>query len=287
MCGSSIGAYCVDNLGVSLYPASQKEKVAHPYFDSSYGSFVADVGSQPYGMCGSFINDGSDNSTGAYSLGYGCSVRTGPVRGIVLDFENSKVRLSLDVLDDGVWFRSSAVNGSFHDDHYDCESSSSTFKGKEGRTKARSSLQKKMEEQQKLDPHSIEIWKPEMLDGYPYCSVEQNNKCFDSLHQRVRSRVTNRHLPVHGTATQNARSSSISNEEHHLPTHDMAIRNARTNNVLNEGCLDLVLAYLSWSNGSKVLANETGSTKKWGFARIAPGFGLNLAQRTPAANDNA
>ncbi|GKA57987.1 hypothetical protein Tco_0757175, partial [Tanacetum coccineum] len=148
MCGSSIGAYCVDNLGVSLYPASQKEKVAvsssdygiqsygscsnlgdnrcgdsigtycvsnvgsnndwgfnsvptsqkekvaHPYFDSSYGSFVADVGSQPYGMCGSFINDGSDNSTGAYSLGYGCSVRTGPVRGIVLDFENSKVRLS-------------------------------------------------------------------------------------------------------------------------------------------------------------------------------------------------
>ncbi|GJZ72057.1 hypothetical protein Tco_0635908 [Tanacetum coccineum] len=107
-CGSSIGAYCVDNLGVSLYPASQKEKVAVSSSDygiqsygscsnlgdnSSYGSFVADVGSQPYGLCGSFVNDGSGNSTGAYSLGYGCSVGTGPVRGIVLDFENSIVRL--------------------------------------------------------------------------------------------------------------------------------------------------------------------------------------------------
>ncbi|GJS00808.1 hypothetical protein Tco_0317316 [Tanacetum coccineum] len=102
------------------------------------GSFVADVGSQPYGLCGSFVNDGSGNSTGAYSLGYGCSVGTGPVRGIVLDFENSIVRLP---------------NVGFVEFIHE--------------------------------------------DGFPYCSVEQNNKRFDSLHQRVRSRVTDRHLPVH------------------------------------------------------------------------------------------
>ncbi|GJX06565.1 putative reverse transcriptase domain-containing protein [Tanacetum coccineum] len=40
--GSSIGAYCVDNLGVSLYPASQKEKVAVSSSDS---------GIQTYGLC--------------------------------------------------------------------------------------------------------------------------------------------------------------------------------------------------------------------------------------------
>nr|GEV84343.1 phosphatidylinositol 3,4,5-trisphosphate 3-phosphatase and protein-tyrosine-phosphatase PTEN2A-like [Tanacetum cinerariifolium] len=32
---------------------------------------------------------------------------------------------------------------------------------------------------------------------------------------------------------------------------------------------------------------QTGSTGKWGFARIATGFGLNLGQRTPGANDSA
>ncbi|GJT31365.1 hypothetical protein Tco_0911640 [Tanacetum coccineum] len=68
-CGDSIGAYCVSNVGsdndwgFNSDPTSQKEKVAHPYFDSCYGSFVADVGSQPYGLCGSFVNDG-----GVFSL---------------------------------------------------------------------------------------------------------------------------------------------------------------------------------------------------------------------------
>ena len=31
---------------------------------------------------------------------------------------------------------------------------------------------------------------------------------------------------------------------------------------------------------------QTGSTGRWGFARIATGFGLNLGQRTSGANDN-
>ncbi|GJX23195.1 hypothetical protein Tco_0227640 [Tanacetum coccineum] len=160
-CGDSIGAYCVSNVGsdndwgFNSDPTSQKEKVAHPYFDSCYGSFVADVGSQPYGLCGSFVNDGSKLYRGLFSSVL-VLLLNGPVRGIVLDFDNSKVRLpsagvcflwnwilveggwhlilrtlsflsSVEkdlgrpvMLDDGVWFRSSAVNGSFHDDHYDC-----------------------------------------------------------------------------------------------------------------------------------------------------------------------
>ncbi|GJY12116.1 protein LNK1 isoform X1 [Tanacetum coccineum] len=245
--------------GFNSDPTSQKGKVAHPYFDSSYGSFVDNVERKPYGLCGSFVNDGSDNSTGAYFIGYGCSVRTG--KGIVLDFENSKVclpaverargvfsleldsgggRMVLDfensafrlssfekdlgrlvVLNDGVWFRSSAVNGPFHDDRYDClfrqsgsvtaqgESTSSTFRGKEGRTEVISSLQKDdvtIETRPSIhrDFENINVGFREFLhkDGFPYCFVEQNTKRSDSLHRHVSSRVIDRHLPLHGTTTQ-------------------------------------------------------------------------------------
>ncbi|GKD26271.1 hypothetical protein Tco_1232485 [Tanacetum coccineum] len=256
--------------GFNSDPTSQKGKVAHPYFDSSYGSFVANVGRQPYGLYGSFVNGGSDNSTGAYSICYGCSVGTG--KGIVLDFENSKVHLpaieqargvfslELDsgggwmvlyfensafrlssvekdlgrpvVLDDGVWFRSSAVNGPFHDDRYDClfrqsgsvaaqgESTSSTFRGKEGRTEVISSLQKddvtietRPSFHRDLENKNVGFREFLHKDRFPYCFVEQNTKRSNSLHRHVSSHVIDRHLPLHGTATQIEGSNIISNED--------------------------------------------------------------------------
>ncbi|GKD03506.1 hypothetical protein Tco_1178480, partial [Tanacetum coccineum] len=85
------------------------------------------------------------------------------------------------------------------------ESSLRTFKGKEGRTKVRSSRQKdsgtiKTRPSFHRDLEKKNVGFLEFLheDGFPY------SKHSDILHRHVRIRVIDRNLPLHGTATENA-----------------------------------------------------------------------------------